>query len=393
MKYARSQDKNIRFNNYARKIREERDYDYYKWRIFVDEQDDVLDQIAQVRYLLHETFPDPARVSRNRESKFALESAGWGSFTVFITVKFKDGTEKETEYYLDLDKRWPESVRARRTRSKRLEQKVTVEHVLDKLYRLPSIEGMTDSEKTFYSQLGEALLVGQLEHLITQKNWGMGIMMAAAMLDYVGKIRLIWKYGDSVPSQNILQSKFAKTIDHLHRSGIIDESTQSKMARVEEIRDRLALDSLVYYSASAKIDIRTQRDFEKTINESIAIIRALLRAREKFIPSPLAEEEDYWNLQDKLDVPPSVPRELSPFAQAMLAVCLRYHKGFDNRAKASEIAEEITMDYPEVAEFYESKARISYATVFAADNGRGGGLVPAGLLKMRKEDSSRVYWT
>lgn len=392
MKQARSQDKKIRFNNYAKKIREEHDYDYYKWRIFVDEQDDVLDQIEQVRYLLHETFPNPARISRNRESKFALESAGWGSFTVFITVKFKDRTEKEIEYYLDLDKRWPKSVEVG-ARGVRLEQKITYEHVLAKLYRLPSIEGMTNSEKTFYSQLGEALLVGQLEHLIAQKNWGMGIMMAASMLDYVGKIRLIWKYGDYIPSQKILQSKFAETIEHLYQSGIIDESTQNKMARVEEARDRLAHDSLVYYSASAKIDMRKQRDFEKTINESIEIIRVLLRAREKIVASPLAKEKDYWDLQDKLDVPPSVPRDLSPFAQVMLAVCLKHHKGFDNRAKASEIAEEITMDYPEVAEFYKSKARISYATVFAADNGRGGGLVPAGLLKMRKEDSSRVYWT
>jgi len=64
-----------------------------------------------------------------------------------------------------------------------------------------------------------------------------------------------------------------------------------------------------------------------------------------------------------------------------------------NKAEASEIAEEIMEDYPEVADFYESKARISYATVFAADNGKGGGLVPAGLLKMKKEDGSRIYWT
>lgn len=111
------------------------------------------------------------------------------------------------------------------------------------------------------------------------------------------------------------------------------------------------------------------------------------------IAAPPAKEEGYWELQDKLDVPPSVPRELSPFAQAMLAVCLKYHKGYANKAEASEIAEEIMEDYPEVANFYESKARISFATIFAADNGRGGGLVPAGLLKMKKEEGSRVYWT
>ena len=123
-----------------------------------------------------------------------------------------------------------------------------------------------------------------------------------------------------------------------------------------------------------------------------AELRELKEAIERIIVSP-AKEEDYWDLQDKLDVPSSVPRELSPFAQAMLAVCLKYHKGYANKAEASEIAEEIMEDYPEVADFYESKARISYATVFAADNGKGGGLVPAGLLKMKKEDGSRVYWT
>lgn len=275
MRHASSQDKKIHFNNYAKKIREEDGYSYYKWRIFVDERDEVLNQIEQVRYLLHETFPDPARISRDRESKFALESAGWGSFTVFITVKFKNGTEKEIEYYLDLDKRWPKYVKEQ-TRGAKLEQKITFESVLATLDKLPSIESMTDSEKTFYSQLSEALLVGQLEHLIAQKSWGMGVMMAASMLDYVGKIRLIWKHVDSISSQEILQLKFAETIKTLYESGIINESTQKKMVGVEKLRNILAHDLLSQYSASAKIDIRTRRNFEKMINESIEIIRMFL---------------------------------------------------------------------------------------------------------------------
>jgi len=103
-------------------------------------------------------------------------------------------------------------------------------------------------------------------------------------------------------------------------------------------------------------------------------------------------ESEYWALQDKLDVPKSVPRDLSPFAQAMLAVCIKHHKGYENRVDAGTIADEIMKEYPEVAKFYESKGRIVFATIFAADNGRGGGLVPAGLLKMTKEEGSRVYW-
>lgn len=265
----------IRFNNYAKKIREEDHYDYYKWRIFVDEQDEVLDQIEQVRYLLHETFPNPARISRDRESKFALESAGWGSFTVLMTVKFKNGAEKEIEYYLDLDRKWPRSVK-KQSRGAKLEQKITFESVLATLDKLPSIEKMRDSEKTFYSQLSEALLVGQLEHLVAQRNWGMGVMMAASMLDYVGKIRLIWEHVDSMSSQAILQLKFAETIETLFESEIIDEPTRKKMVEVEKLRNLLAHDLLSQYSASAKIDVRTQRSFEKMINESIEIIRMLL---------------------------------------------------------------------------------------------------------------------
>lgn len=98
----------IHFNNYAKKLeRKAEGYQYYQWKIFVDEKDKVLDKIDNVVYLLHETFPDPARVVRDRKSNFALESSGWGSFTVHITVKLKSGAVVRTKYYLDLHKKWP----------------------------------------------------------------------------------------------------------------------------------------------------------------------------------------------------------------------------------------------------------------------------------------------
>ena len=121
----------------------------------------------------------------------------------------------------------------------------------------------------------------------------------------------------------------------------------------------------------------------------------LLKLRDTIdkIISPKDLTDDNWEaLQENLDVPSGVPKDISPFAMAMLAVCIKYHKGYKNRVHASEIVDEIVEDYPEVAEFYESKGRMSYATIFTADNGRGAGLVPAGLLKMKKENGSRLYW-
>ena len=98
----------IRFNNYAKKVGRRGEYNWFKWRLFVDEDDDVLDTIDSVRYVPHPTFPNPSRTTKQQETKFAVNSSGWGSFSVFIDVRFKDGTEYETRYYLDLSKPWPD---------------------------------------------------------------------------------------------------------------------------------------------------------------------------------------------------------------------------------------------------------------------------------------------
>ena len=99
----------IRFNNYAKKI-EKKDYgyDWYRWRVFVDENKETLDKIDFIEYLLHKSFPKSKRIVRNRETKFALDSVGWGEFYIFITIHFKDGEKKEQRYYLSFDKKWPE---------------------------------------------------------------------------------------------------------------------------------------------------------------------------------------------------------------------------------------------------------------------------------------------
>lgn len=114
----------------------------------------------------------------------------------------------------------------------------------------------------------------------------------------------------------------------------------------------------------------------------------------KETPKEDVSEEAWEALKHTLKVPDEVPKDLSPFAMAMLSVCIKYHRGENNKAYSRDIAKEILQDYPEVAKFYYHELkRISFATIFTADNGRGGGLVPRGLLQMDKdEDGARRYW-
>ena len=111
-------------------------------------------------------------------------------------------------------------------------------------------------------------------------------------------------------------------------------------------------------------------------------------------PKEELTDEDWEQLKTSMNVPADVPKDLSPFAMAMLSVCIKYHKGEKDKAYSNVIAQEIIKDYPEIAKFYNYQMKkISFATIFTADNGRGGGLVPRGLLKMdTDEEGRRRYW-
>ena len=73
----------------------------WDWSIFVDADPDTLRQIDCVEYTLHPTFPNPVRsVCGHPETKFALSSNGWGTFTVKVKVQYKDGHTESAEHQL-----------------------------------------------------------------------------------------------------------------------------------------------------------------------------------------------------------------------------------------------------------------------------------------------------
>lgn len=104
------------FDNYARHVGsrvrsysggESQPYEWYQWKVFMDEPDERLNQVRAVEYRLHETFANPIRIIEDRDSHFALKSSGWGVFWIYIIIYLNDGTEEYTRYYLDLHKPWP----------------------------------------------------------------------------------------------------------------------------------------------------------------------------------------------------------------------------------------------------------------------------------------------
>jgi len=102
-------EEEFKFDNYSRHLGFRGRYDWYEWKVFMVEPPEVLEKISTVEYRLHETFPNPIRIVKDRKSGFALSSAGWGNFTIHITVYLKDGREIPKKYYLELKKPWPSS--------------------------------------------------------------------------------------------------------------------------------------------------------------------------------------------------------------------------------------------------------------------------------------------
>ncbi len=103
----------VNFDHYVIKFKSKEirgtDYDWYKFRIFVNEPNNILQNIDYVEYQLHPTFPAPnRRVSGERRlSKFYLEFEGFAGFDMNIIVRLKDGHDEDYSYTISLDKQWP----------------------------------------------------------------------------------------------------------------------------------------------------------------------------------------------------------------------------------------------------------------------------------------------
>jgi transcription initiation factor IIF auxiliary subunit len=65
--------------------------DWWAWSVWIEAPGDELDEIESVTWHLHPTFVPPEVVVDTRDSNFALDTAGWGTFRIRATVRLKGG--------------------------------------------------------------------------------------------------------------------------------------------------------------------------------------------------------------------------------------------------------------------------------------------------------------
>lgn len=151
--------------------------------------------------------------------------------------------------------------------------KITWDKTIKKLENLPSVEDFSEEDRKFYSEIGRAILINELDSLIGAKKLSIGVIMAASMLEFAGKIRLLWKFKKSVANDKIYNLNFAMTIMCLFASKIVDKDTYDKMEKIKDTRNKLAHNLLIQLSTS--LDTKNNLDLESLIKDSIDIIKIL----------------------------------------------------------------------------------------------------------------------
>ena len=78
------------------------DEDRWSWSVWIDGPDAELDQVEWVEWILHDTFPNPIVRVTQRQSKFRLNTDGWGEFEINAYVMAKDGRRQHLKHWLRL---------------------------------------------------------------------------------------------------------------------------------------------------------------------------------------------------------------------------------------------------------------------------------------------------
>jgi transcription initiation factor IIF auxiliary subunit len=77
-------------------------HDYWKWSVWLEGAPEELDDVNRVVYILDPTFHNPVREVEDRTTKFRLDTAGWGTFTIRAKAVHRDGRETPLKHDLVL---------------------------------------------------------------------------------------------------------------------------------------------------------------------------------------------------------------------------------------------------------------------------------------------------
>jgi hypothetical protein len=90
----------LRLENHSTEIGSNR----WSWIVWLDGPPAVLDQVRQVTYYLHPTFPKPVVLRRNRKNRFLLNGSGWGEFEIRAEVDVGGDETIPLSHWLQFDR-------------------------------------------------------------------------------------------------------------------------------------------------------------------------------------------------------------------------------------------------------------------------------------------------
>jgi hypothetical protein len=77
--------------------------EYWRWWAWIEAGEAELDNVQEVTWILHHTFKQSRVRVTDRSSKFALKTAGWGTFLLRAQVVLKDGAKQLLKHNLRLE--------------------------------------------------------------------------------------------------------------------------------------------------------------------------------------------------------------------------------------------------------------------------------------------------
>src|SRR5262249_55194542 len=93
---------------YCRFVRETQGFKIYAFCFYIDAANPELNDVSEVEYTLHPSFPDPVRSSNDKNHAFALQSEAGKSFTTHVRIFTKSRSTVRLQYQLVLQERgWP----------------------------------------------------------------------------------------------------------------------------------------------------------------------------------------------------------------------------------------------------------------------------------------------
>jgi transcription initiation factor IIF auxiliary subunit len=97
-----------KFSSYSRPIGTKENFEIFAWCVFLDGTRKQIDEIKQIEYTLHPSFPDPVRVVQDPTHCFVLQSQGWGVFEIRARIMLKNGTLVRATFPLKFrENPWP----------------------------------------------------------------------------------------------------------------------------------------------------------------------------------------------------------------------------------------------------------------------------------------------